>query len=210
MEAKWRNWNISNIFFSLSSIEGRKQRRGQEYLHYVWEQWNRREHSKKIVFSFWGGSFCISDTPCSGRPLGFDEDSLNTLNHNGPRQCTRELGNVKNCDHSTIVWHLHSMGKVQKSGVWVPHALSQNHKNQLWPYVHLCLLVINWLVNNSDHSYPASLLVMRNGVFMLTQGNIRNGWALTKKHFPVIVQRHPQKIMLYRRVRGITNCFPEV
>ena len=30
-----------------------------------------------------------------------------------------------NCDHSTIVRHLHSMDKVQKSGVCVPHALSQ-------------------------------------------------------------------------------------
>ena len=28
--AKWRNWNISDIFFSLSSIEGRRQRRRPE------------------------------------------------------------------------------------------------------------------------------------------------------------------------------------
>ena len=28
--AKWRNWNISDIFFSLISIEGRKQRRQPE------------------------------------------------------------------------------------------------------------------------------------------------------------------------------------
>ena len=28
--AKWRKWNISDIFFSLSSIEGRKQRRRPE------------------------------------------------------------------------------------------------------------------------------------------------------------------------------------
>ena len=28
--AKWKNWNISDIFFSLSSIEGRKQRRRPE------------------------------------------------------------------------------------------------------------------------------------------------------------------------------------
>ena len=37
------------------------------------------------------------------------------------------------CDelgHSNVERYFHSMGKVQKSGVWVPHALSQNHKNQ--------------------------------------------------------------------------------
>ena len=33
----------------------------------------------------------ISDTPRSGRSSGFDEDRLNTLIHNDPRQCTREL-----------------------------------------------------------------------------------------------------------------------
>ena len=53
----------------------------------------------------------------SGRPSEFDEDHLNTLIHNDPRQCTRELANVMNCDHSNIVRHLHSMIKVQKSGV---------------------------------------------------------------------------------------------
>ena len=61
---------------------------------------------------------------------GFDEDRLNTLIRNDPRQCTREMANVMNCDHSTIVRHLHSMVKVQKSGIWVPYALSQNSKNQ--------------------------------------------------------------------------------
>ena len=45
-------------------------------------------------------------------------------------QGTRELENLMNCDHFTIMRNLHSVGKVKKSGVWVPHALSQNHKNQ--------------------------------------------------------------------------------
>ena len=97
--------------------------------------------------------FDISDIPLSGRPVGFDKDRLNTLIHNDPRQCTRKLANVMNCDRSIIVWHLLSMDKVQKSGVWVPHALSQNHKNQ-----HLCSLVIDWLVNIVNRSYPVWLL----------------------------------------------------
>ena len=74
--------------------------------------------------------FDINDTPRSGRTSGFHEDRLNTLIHNDPRQGTRELANVMICDHFTIVRHLHSMGKVQNMGVWVPRALSQNHKNQ--------------------------------------------------------------------------------
>ncbi|KOC70877.1 hypothetical protein WH47_02143 [Habropoda laboriosa] len=34
------------------------------------------------------------------------------------------------CSHTAIEKHLHSMGKVQKCGAWVPHALSDNSKNQ--------------------------------------------------------------------------------
>ena len=123
---------------------------------------------RKWFSSFKKNRFDISDTPRSGRPSGFDKERLNTLVHNYPYQCIRELENVMNCDHSTIVRHLHSMGKVKKWGVWVTHALSQ--KQQMSAGGHMCisLLVIDWLVNNIDHSYPLSLLVTVNGVFLLT------------------------------------------
>ncbi|KAJ4451707.1 hypothetical protein ANN_03177 [Periplaneta americana] len=61
------------------------------------------ESTARIWFSrFKKGRFDISDTPCSIGPSGFYEDRLNTLIHNDPR----ELANVMNCDHSTIVRHL--------------------------------------------------------------------------------------------------------
>ena len=72
--------------------------------------------AKKWFSRFREDRFHISDTPRSGWPSGFDEDGLNTLIHNDPHQCTRELANVINCDHSIIVWHLLSMGKVKKIG----------------------------------------------------------------------------------------------
>ena len=89
--AKWRNWNISEIFFSLSSKEGQKQRRWPETFALYMETMLLEDH------------FDISNTPHSGRPLGFDDDSLNTLIHNDLCQCTGELANVMNCDHSTTV-----------------------------------------------------------------------------------------------------------
>ena len=67
----------------------------------------------------------------------FDEDRSSTLIHNDPRHCTRELANVMKCDHSTLVRHLHSMGKIQKSGVLVTHALSQNYKKSVGD--HMCI-----------------------------------------------------------------------
>ena len=63
-----------------------------------------RESMAKNWFSrFKEDCFDISDTSHSGRPLGIDEDCLNTLIQDDPRQCTRELANVMKCDHSTIV-----------------------------------------------------------------------------------------------------------
>ena len=44
---------------------------------------------RKWFCRFKEDSFGINDTPRSGRPSGFDEDRLNTLIHNYPRQCTR-------------------------------------------------------------------------------------------------------------------------
>ena len=85
---------------------------------------------KWLVSRFKEDRFDASDTPRSRRHSEFDEDRLNTLIHNDTRQCTREVENVMNCDHSTIVRHLHSNGKVKKSGVWIAHNLSQNSKNQ--------------------------------------------------------------------------------
>ena len=84
---------------------------------------------RKWFCRFKENRFDISDSSRSGRYSGFDEDRSNTFIRNNPRQCTRELANVMNCDHSTIVRHLHSMGKVKKSGICVQHALSHNHKN---------------------------------------------------------------------------------
>ena len=77
---------------------------------------SERARQEKWFSRFKEDCFDISDTPRSERPSRFDEYRLNTLIHNDPRQCTRELANVMNCDHSNIVRLLHSMGKVKKIG----------------------------------------------------------------------------------------------
>ena len=90
----------------------------------------RESIARKWFSRFKEDRFDISDSPCSGRSLEFHEDNSNTLIHNDPHECTLELADVMNCDHSTIMQNLHSMGKVQNVGVWVLHVVSQNHKNQ--------------------------------------------------------------------------------
>ena len=62
-----------------------------------------RERTARKWFScFKENRFDISDIPCSGRPSVFD-DHLNILIHNDARYCIRELADVMNCDHYTIV-----------------------------------------------------------------------------------------------------------
>ena len=59
--------------------------------------------ARKRFSCFKEDHFDINDTLRSGTPSGFEEDRLNTLIHNDSRQCTRELPNVMNCNHSTII-----------------------------------------------------------------------------------------------------------
>ena len=91
----------------------------------------------------------ISDTPRSERLSGFHEDRLNTLIHNDTLQCTRELANEMNGDHSTIVRHLHSMGKVQKIGcmgtTWF------QPKPQKSAGGHMCISVSCHLLTHEQH-----------------------------------------------------------
>lgn len=79
---------------------------------------------------FKSGNFDLRDAPRSGRPVVFDEERLNQLLLEDARQTTRELAKRMDCSNSTVAEHLHSMGKVQKLGAWVPHLLSENNKNQ--------------------------------------------------------------------------------
>ena len=67
-------------------------------------------------------NFDLKDAPCSGCPTELDEGQLNQLLHEDSCYTTRELEVKMNCSHTCIEKHLHLMGKVQKFGVWVPHA----------------------------------------------------------------------------------------
>ncbi|XP_076054424.1 histone-lysine N-methyltransferase SETMAR-like [Oratosquilla oratoria] len=85
--------------------------------------------AQKWFKKFRSGNFNLEDAPRSGRPA-FDEDALNQLIYEDPRQSTRELEQAIRHDHATVARHLQKMGKVQKLGAWVPHTLKDSHKNQ--------------------------------------------------------------------------------
>ena len=65
---------------------------------------------------------------CSGRPFEFDKDHLKALLKKESHQTSCKLVEKMNCDQKTILNYLHSMGFTKKLGVWVPHELSKNNK----------------------------------------------------------------------------------
>ena len=75
-------------FFSLSSIEGRKHLWRPETFAPCMGTMSSERARQGNGSRFKDDRFDNSDTPRSGRPSAFDEDRLNTLIHNDPRQCT--------------------------------------------------------------------------------------------------------------------------
>ena len=86
--AKWRNWNISDIFFSLSSIEELKQQGQPETFlpcmgtmpsERAWQE-NGFLVLRRIVLTLVHSMF--------RKTSELDEDCLITLIHNDPCQCS--------------------------------------------------------------------------------------------------------------------------
>ena len=102
--AKWRN----GLLFQFN--RGAKAAEAARNIFTVYGDNAIGENTVGKWFSRFKEAVLTLDTSRSCRPSEFDEDRSNTLIHNDPRQCTRELANVMNCDHFIIVRHLHSMG----------------------------------------------------------------------------------------------------
>ena len=84
--------------------------------------------ARKWFVKFKNGNFDIDDMPSSRRPSEFDKDHLKALLKEESRQTSCELAKKMNCNQKTILNHLHSMRFAKKLGVWVPHALKENNK----------------------------------------------------------------------------------
>lgn len=79
---------------------------------------------------FKSGDFDLNDKDRSGRPLEADDDALEQLLREDPRQSTSELALQLLVTSRTVLNRLHALGKVQKIGKWVPHKLSEVNISQ--------------------------------------------------------------------------------
>ncbi|KFD54701.1 hypothetical protein M513_04401 [Trichuris suis] len=100
-----------------------------EKIHAVYGEESVSDRAVRKWFScFREGNFDRSDSARSGRPSDLDEEKLNALVHEDPRQSTCELAEKIGCSHVTVSRHLLSMGENGKMGSWVPHQLSRDDK----------------------------------------------------------------------------------
>ena len=100
-----------------------------------------------------------SNTHRSGRPSDFDEERLN--------QTSCELAQKMNCDHKTILNHLHSMGFAEKLGAWVPHELSEVNKENRLQIASQHLARHRATRGHKQRFFIESSREMRNGVYTL-------------------------------------------
>ena len=81
-----KTWTLEN---GVSSGEiGKQSRKPETFAPCYGDDAIGESTARKWFSRFKEDRFYISDIPCSGRPSGFDEDRLNTLFHNDPRQRT--------------------------------------------------------------------------------------------------------------------------
>ncbi|KAK6030552.1 hypothetical protein OSTOST_03307 [Ostertagia ostertagi] len=105
----------------------------------------------------------------------FDEEQLRDLIKKDGRQISRELAEKMDCDHATILRHLHSMEYTQKLGSWVPHELTEETKAS-----RLRIAAQNLARHRATHGHRNRFLHRiitgdENGVSMLTSNNGNNG-----------------------------------
>lgn len=79
---------------------------------------------------FKAGNFQLQDSSKSGRSSNFDDEELRVTVEEDPRQSLADIASRMGESWSTIQRHMKQIGKVQNSGVWVPHLLSDQNKSQ--------------------------------------------------------------------------------
>lgn len=77
---------------------------------------------------FAAGDTSLQDNERSGRPSSIDNDELQSAIKANPEATTRELGTILGCSNTTIADHLHDLGYRKVQSRWIPHRLTDSHK----------------------------------------------------------------------------------
>ena len=119
--------------------------------------------ARKWFAKFKNGNFDINDMPHSGRPSEFDKDHLKAIFKEKSCQTSCELAEKINCDQKAILNHLYSNRFAEKLGVWVPHELSENNKENRLQIASQHLAHHRATHGHKQHFCIESSQEMRNG-----------------------------------------------
>lgn len=153
--------------------------------------------SQKWFQRFKENQFELKDNPRSGRPSITDDDRLEDILRTDQRQTLRELAVQMNCSPQTVSNHLHSLGKVQKFGAWIPHQLTEpNKKHRL----NVCASLLARYRRTQQQHRPFLSLIITGDEKWCLYANIkqRKAWVNKGDKAPnrVRPERHPKKLML--------------
>ncbi|KAK6753506.1 hypothetical protein RB195_012850 [Necator americanus] len=87
-----------------------------------------RSQCHKWFQRFENGNESLEDEEHRRRPQVVDDELLKKAIESDPTQTTRKLAQGFGCSNSTIDEHLHTIGKTNRCGKWVPHKLSDENK----------------------------------------------------------------------------------
>ena len=128
----------------LLKMEGKKQHFRLIMLYYFKKGKNTTETHKKICAvhgegavtdrtcqkwfaKFCAGDFLLDNAPRSGRPVEVYSDQIETVIENNQCYTMREIANTLKISKSSVENHLHQLGYVNRSDVWLPRKLSKKN-----------------------------------------------------------------------------------
>ena len=92
-----------------------------------------------LTIKFHSGDISLRDGPRPECSTDFDQDSLRKLVECNPYKGMQKLAFNLNISLSTIRYHLETIEKVSKVGVWVPFTLCEKNKEDCVYIVSLCI-----------------------------------------------------------------------
>lgn len=80
---------------------------------------------RKWFARFKSGDFSVKEKERSGRAVEMDNNQIKNLIETNPRYTSRDIANILQISHPTVLNHLRKLGFVNQLDVWVPHELSK-------------------------------------------------------------------------------------
>lgn len=141
---------------------------------------------------FRNGDISLENKPRGHRQSVVDNDVLKAIIEADPRQTLEELSVLLNCGVSSVWNHMKEIGKINRCGVWVPHDLTPEQKNNRVQICHSLFIrhlkepFFKWIVTGDEKW------------IMYENLHNKNQW-LSPGQIPVPVAKaglHPMKVLL--------------